>query len=326
MFLSDMTTLFDVAPGSALWIVNEAENLDEALDKLWGEVNEEARLAPERGLVSFAPERLWLAPGEIREELSIWPRLEFHSLGLDAEGSGEGSGALRAENISPFRGRVEAFVGQLRSWRRGDESVVIVAEEKTLALRIQALLREHEVGVEILPRGATLMDGRHDVVLAEGKLGAGFRLPDEGRVFFRAQDLLVGALGRDSRRLPRSKPGEGFKDLSENDLVVHVEHGVGPLHGHARHRAPRRGERVSHPPVCGGRQALCPDGRRRAHPQISWRGSRAADRQIGREPLEQDEEQRQEIAPGGRSRPGAAVFGAERRSRVCFLGRRRVRS
>lgn len=231
MFLSDMTTLFDVAPGSALWIVNEAENLDEALEKLWGEVNEEARLAPERGLVSFAPERLWLAPEEIREELSIWPRLEFHSLGLDAEGSGEGSGALRAENISPFRGRVEAFVGQLRSWRRGDESVVIVAEEKTLALRIQALLREHEVGVEILPRGASLMDGRHDVVLAEGKLGAGFRLPDEGRVFFRAQDLLVGALGRDSRRLPRSKPGEGFKDLSENDLVVHVEHGVGRYMG-----------------------------------------------------------------------------------------------
>ncbi len=231
MFLSDMTTLFDVAPGSALWIVNEAENLDEAIEKLWGEVNEEARLAPERGLVSFVPERLWLAPEEIREELSIWPRLEFHSLGLDAKDAEESFGALRAENINPFRGRVEAFVGQLRSWRRGDESVVIVAEEKTLALRIQALLREHEVGVEILPRGASLMDGRHDVVLAEGKLGAGFRLPDERRVFFRAQDLLVGALGRDSRRLPRSKPGEGFKDLSENDLVVHVEHGVGRYMG-----------------------------------------------------------------------------------------------
>ena len=231
MFLSDMTTLFDVAPGSALWVVNEAENLDEMLEKLWDEVNEEARLAPERGLVSFAPGRLWLAPEEIREELSIWPRLELGSLGLDAGDSEEGFEALRAENINPFRGRVEAFVEQLRSWRRGDESVVIVAEEKTLALRIQALLREHEVGVEILPRGASLIDGRPDVVLAEGKLGAGFRLPDERRVFFRAQDLLVGALGRDSRRLPQSKPGEGFKDLNENDLVVHVEHGVGRYMG-----------------------------------------------------------------------------------------------
>ena len=230
MFLSDMTTLFDVAPGGALWILNEAENLDEAMEKMWDEVNEEARLAPERGLVSFAPERLWLAPEEIREELSIWPRLEFDSLGLDAPHTGDGfeaGEALRAENISPFRGRVEAFVGQLRSWRRENDSVVIVAEERTLALRIQALLREHEVGVEILPEGASLIDGRHDVVLAEGKLGAGFRLPEEHRVFFRAQDLLVGALARDSRRLPQSKPGEGFKDLNENDLVVHVEHGVG---------------------------------------------------------------------------------------------------
>ncbi len=231
MFLSDMPTLFDVAPGSALWIVNEAENFDEALEKLWDDVNEEARLAPERGLVSFAPERLWLAPKEVREELSIWPRLAFHSLGLGAEDSEEGFEDLRAESINPFRGRVEAFMGQLRAWRREDESVVIVAEEKTLALRIQALLREHEVGVAILPKGASLMDGRHDVVLVEGKLSACFRLPDERRVFFRAQDLLVGALGRDSRRLPQSKPGEGFKDLSENDLVVHVEHGVGRYMG-----------------------------------------------------------------------------------------------
>ena len=234
MFLPDMTTLFDVAPGGALWILNEAENLDEAMEKMWDEVNEEARLAPERGLVSFAPERLWLAPEEIREELSIWPRLEFDSLGLDApdlEDGFEAGEALRAENINPFRGRVEAFVGQLRSWRRENDSVVIVAEERTLALRIQALLREHEVGVEILPEGVSLVDGRHDVVLAEGKLGAGFRLPEEHRVFFRAQDLLVGALGRDSRRLPQSKPGEGFKDLNEDDLVVHVEHGVGRYMG-----------------------------------------------------------------------------------------------
>ena len=229
IFLSDMTTLFDVAPGSALWILNEAEDIDEAMDKLWSEVNEEARLAPERGLVSFAPERLWLAPEEIREELSIWPRLKFDSLGLDVPNSEEGfeaGEALRAENINPFRGRVEAFVDQLRSWRREDESVVIVAEEKTLALRIQALLREYEVGVEILPGGASFMEERHEVALAEGKLGASFRLPGERRVFFRAQDLLVGALGRDSRRRPQSKPGEGFKDLIENDLVVHVEHGV----------------------------------------------------------------------------------------------------
>ena len=234
LFLSEMTTLFDVAPGSALWILNEAENFDEAVEKLWEEVSEEARLAPERGLVSFPPGRLWLAPEEIREELSIWPRLEFDSLGLDAvepSGALEADEVLRAENINPFRGRVEAFVGQLRSWRREDESVVIVAEEKTLALRIQALLREHEVGVQILPEGASLMDGGGDVVLAQGKLSASFRLPEERRVFFRAQDLLVGALGRDSRRLPRSKPGEGFKDLNENDLVVHVEHGVGRYMG-----------------------------------------------------------------------------------------------
>ncbi len=236
LFLSKMTTLFDVAPGDALWILNEPEALNEAMEQSWSEICEEARLAPERGLISFAPELLWLRPGEIREELSIWPRLEFDSLGLDAANAEEEEASrareeeentLSAEIINPFRGRVEAFIAQLRSWRREDESIVITAQEKTLALRIQALLREHELGVRILPQGVSLMDERPDVVLVEGKLSASFRLPVERRIFFRAEDLLVGALGGDSRRLPPSRPGEGFKDLNEKDLVVHVEHGVG---------------------------------------------------------------------------------------------------
>ncbi len=234
MFLPEMKTLFDVVPGDALWILNEVENLDEAMARLWNEVNEESRLAPERGLISFAPERLWLAPDEIREELSIWPRLEFHSLALDAAGPEEEPGegeSLRAEGVHPFRGRLEAFVLQLRSWRAEDESVVIVAEEKTLALRVQSLLREHELGVEILPRGVSLVDERPDVVLVEGRLGASFRLPRERRIFFRAEDLLVGASGRASPRVARSKPGEGLKDLREKDLVVHEEHGVGRYMG-----------------------------------------------------------------------------------------------
>lgn len=234
MFLGEMETLFDAAPGSALWVLNEPESLNEAAEKLRDEVGEELRLAPERGLVSFEPALLWLGPEEIQEELSIWPRLEFDSLGLDAakEGGGpDGPETFASEIISPFRGRAEAFVRQLRAWREEDESVVIVAEEKTLALRIQALLREHELGMEILPRGVSLMEGRPDAALAEGRLGASFRLPDEKRVFFRAEDLLVGALGRGSRRAPRPKPAEGLKDLSEKDLVVHVEHGVGRYMG-----------------------------------------------------------------------------------------------
>lgn len=230
MFLAEMSTLFDAAPGDALWVLNEPESLNEAVERLWEEVNEELRLAPERGLVSFEPGRLWLGPEEVREELSIWPRLAFDSLGLDSGGgeeAPEAGEAFSAEIINPFWGRVEAFVRQLRAWRERDESVVIAAGEKTLALRVRTLLREHELGVEILPRGAPLLDERRDAALVEGRLGASFRLPDEGRVFFRAEDLLAGAPGGSARSAPRPRPGEGFRDLSENDLVVHAEHGVG---------------------------------------------------------------------------------------------------
>ncbi len=230
LLVPKMTTVFDAAPASALWVLNEADTLEEAAQQLWAEVEEEARLAPERGLVSFPPERLWLAPETIREELSIWPRLAFDALGLDEAGAQEPP-SLRAEVIHPFRGRVEAFAEQLREWRRGGESVVVVAEEQTLALRVQAMLRAHELALEIAPRGVALAGERPEAVLAEGRLSASFRLPGERRVFFRAQDLLVGAPGGGSRRPAPPRPGGGLDDLSENDLVVHVEHGVGRYMG-----------------------------------------------------------------------------------------------
>jgi len=232
LFVSRLENFFDAVPEGALWVLNDPEALASAGRKMWADLEEEASLAAERGLIAYEPGRMWLRPEEISQRLSRRPRLELDPLGLDAppgqEGAeGRGASVLVAEHLSPIRGRVGAFLEQLAAWRGAGERVVLVAAERTQALRLQALLRERDLGVSLLPPGACLLDGEEGVILAEGRLSSSFRLPEEKRVFFRAEDLLVTSLSRLRRRAGRGRPGDGLRDLRAEDYVVHVDHGVG---------------------------------------------------------------------------------------------------
>ncbi|MEK6710381.1 MAG: transcription-repair coupling factor [Nitrospinota bacterium] len=227
-FVDPMATFFDAVPGDALWMLHDADALAAAEKKLWAELAEEAALADERGLIGFPPERLWMRPGEVAEALSLWPRLELDPLGLDDAGEEGGAPpALTAERLSPIRGRLDAFMDQLTAWRRAGAEVLLAAEERTQALRFQALLREREVEVPLLAPGACLLEEGAGVAIVEGRLTSSFHLPGERRVFFRSEDLLVTSLGRLRRRAGRGRPGEGLRDLRANDFLVHVAHGVG---------------------------------------------------------------------------------------------------
>ena len=230
LFYADMDTFFDAVPAGAVWVVDGPEAVSARSRDYWSELEEEASLAAERGLIGFPPERMWMPPGEIEEGLSLWPRLELDPLGLD-DAPGREEPALAAERLNPIRGRIGAFVEQLLAWLKAGEAVSIVAEDRTETLRIQAMLRERELGVSLQPADASRMDPPEGAALFEGRLTASFRLPAEKRVFFRVADLFVSSLGRQRRRAGRSRPGAGLRELKEGDLLVHVDHGIGRFLG-----------------------------------------------------------------------------------------------
>ncbi|MEE9276319.1 MAG: transcription-repair coupling factor, partial [bacterium] len=244
-FLDEMGSFFDAVPGDALWVIHEPEMVSAAARKMWAELEDEAALAPERGLIGYPPGRMWMEPGEVEAAISLWPRFELDPLGLDA-GPGEedregredreeedrnGENLLLAERLTPIRGRIAAFVDRLLEWRAAGEAVTIVAADRTEALRIQSMLREYELGVPFRGTEESLIDPGEGLDIAEGRLSSSFRLPREGRVFFRAEDLFVSSLGRQRRRAGRARPGEGLRDLKAEDYVVHVDHGIGQYKG-----------------------------------------------------------------------------------------------
>ncbi|MEE9241353.1 MAG: transcription-repair coupling factor [bacterium] len=235
LILPEMGTFFDAVPGDAVWMLDDPEAIALAVKKIWSEVEEEASLAEERGLIGFEPGRLWLRPEEVDEGISLWPRVALDSFGLDAipgldGNAGEGL-TLSSEHLPPIWGRFAHFVDELLKWLKAGEKVVIVAGDRTQALRVQALLRERDIGVSILPVAEGLGEGAEGLVLTEGRLSSSVRLPEEKRIFFRTDDLFAASVGRRRPAAGKSRPGEGLRDLKEGDYIVHIDHGVGQYLG-----------------------------------------------------------------------------------------------
>ncbi len=235
LFLTELGTLFDAVSGDAVWILDDPEGIAARVKGMWSDIEEEASLAEERGLIAFEPGRLWLSPEEMDEGISLWPRVELDSIGLDETPDPDGRPTagitLTAEHLSPIRGRFANFADQLLGWLRADEKVDIVAADRTQALRVQALLRERDIGIPIVPPGERAGGEDERVVLVEGRLSSSVRLPGEKRIFFRTDDLFAPSVGRRRLGAGKSRSGEGLGDLKEGGYVVHIDHGVGQFLG-----------------------------------------------------------------------------------------------
>lgn len=230
LFVSEMNTLFDFVPRNALWVCDDAEAVKRTLRVHWNDLREEAAMASERGLIGFPPEKMWLAPDEIEEALSEWPRIDLDALGLDS--ALEEGPALQAEQLFPARGGMAKFAEQLFSWRAGGNTVALVAADRTEALRAQGVLRERELSLPLYGPGYDLTSPDEALFICEGALSASFRLPAEKRVFYRTADLFAAPAGvRPRRRTRKGGAGESLRDLKPDDFVVHVDHGVGRFIG-----------------------------------------------------------------------------------------------
>ena len=226
-FLDKMGTFFDSVPGDALWVLHEPEQMAESAGRLWADIEDEATHAAERGLIGFEPGRMWLRFDEIEEAIGLWPRIELDPLGLDDVPGEEGGVVLAAERLMPVRGRLENFMAELEGWLSGGEHVAIVSGDRTQSLRVQSIFRDRGLGVSILPPGGKIAEEGDKLVIAEGRLSASIRLPEERRIFFRADDLLPRSRAREKSRAGKIPSGEGLRDIKADDFIVHIDHGVG---------------------------------------------------------------------------------------------------
>ncbi len=138
------------------------------------------------------------------------------------------------------QGLLEALSQELLSWQRRGEMIWLVCQTASQAQRLQELLQEYEVGTNIVDTGAVnhinpqeqiyfqSTEGVFSILIWVGHIQGGFHIPGLGlRVITEAEIFGEAKKPRPRRHIRSSRYLSTFSDLSVDDYVVHVDHGIG---------------------------------------------------------------------------------------------------
>lgn len=148
----------------------------------------------------------------------------------------EDSKELRMRGTPTFSGDLGRFAAHLKQWHHEQFGVLVFCRSAPEARRLQDVLSSYDVDCGVaetptqclaegaVPPGSTL--------LALGTLSHGFIWPDERLVVLRASELF----GDKQRAAASASAGSGHPmsyvgTLSNGDLVVHTDHGIGRFEG-----------------------------------------------------------------------------------------------
>jgi transcription-repair coupling factor (superfamily II helicase) len=137
---------------------------------------------------------------------------------------------VRSQPAVAMHGRVADWVADIRRLHDAGETTLFVAATAGRAERIIELLKEYEVLAVPVDRAD---DAQYAAVLvATGILSGGFRLPAAGLQIYAEADVFEEERRAPERRRSATKAFlSDLRDLKVNDLVVHVDHGIGMFVG-----------------------------------------------------------------------------------------------
>ncbi len=216
------------------------EELDGGLDRALDKARREERFFLER-------EAFLLSDDECRRLLNGHPRVRLESLVL-------GAGGERPEDLVTFstgpvpeirrtvppsrdgEGRLGELAGRIRGLLEEGEQVFLLASGPEERERMASILRAAGLPFRapeaLLPAEMDRPRVGGELLLAEGRISAGFTWKARRLSLLTDEDLFGRKISRRPQRLPR----EGFflksfGDLAEGDLVVHKEFGIGRYRG-----------------------------------------------------------------------------------------------
>ena len=226
--------------------VEEPAMLQNQAERWWNKVEQRHDRAAIGSLIT--PADIYLNPWELQAGVAALPGLELDQLGavdvLDEDVNALSEVAFSSRPTLRFHGSIPSFVEQLRALATQEHRVVIAAPNQGEVERLANLLREYGLAYRLGSR--TQHTGSENIYDESSYLGGDMRTPiivraaiANGVSFPDAKLVIIGAtdLSDDAdvaaRPLPvRSKSKTSafvsdFRDLTVNDYVVHVEHGIG---------------------------------------------------------------------------------------------------
>jgi transcription-repair coupling factor (superfamily II helicase) len=158
----------------------------------------------------------------------------LEELALDqAPGSGpQASVHVSTQPAQEFRGRLADWIADVKQAHARREQVLFVASTHGRAERTVELLHDYQVRALTATKADERIEGA--VLVAEGLLSKGFRLPDAALQVYAETDIFDEERRRTTTSRKRSLAAtflSDLRDLKVGDYIVHVDHGIGQFVG-----------------------------------------------------------------------------------------------
>ena len=247
----EMQDFFDYLPDEALVVIAEPEAMVERADSTWRKRCHEWEAARDEGEYVFDIERYYRRPPEVRDRLAAlrdveWRRIQVLEDDTTAnwETPPEPVVFQVRENTDVVQIRrhyqgaehtVKAFAGRLEDWKERYGTIALVCRtaaqvERTVELldgfEQEAVACQHPIDMSKAPTPAPFIE------VYQGDLSTGFRSQMRGVALVSGVELFGKQVRtRDQKSITEHAEISHFKDLSDGDLVVHVDFGVARYQG-----------------------------------------------------------------------------------------------
>jgi len=247
-FPGGLSPLTEYLPKDAIWVLDDPLELERQWGDLWTALENAFAAARSKGELALPPDQHFLHERDVRPVLDSAPVLELAGLTLGTEtavGTAEvdfdlqPTTDLRAEIQSHHGedGALSPLVRRLESLRERGIAAVVACHSSAQAERTRRLLLDRKLMAQIVPlRDAAFSPNVH-AHLVVGEISVGFVDPHDRLAVFSDEDIFgPRAQARKTARRPRTFGADAadFRDLKENDLVVHVDHGIARYGGLTR--------------------------------------------------------------------------------------------
>jgi transcription-repair coupling factor (superfamily II helicase) len=241
LFYEKLETVFDYVGDKAL-IGLDPQTAEAASERIaqaeeYFEVRRSAAKAGGLTQHVLPPERLYLTPTELGEALNARATASFTMQNAPEQAAGQIEGLVgRAkpgrsfvlERADPNANLFDAVVRHIRERQAANKKVIVAAWSVGSASRLVGILDDHGIpnakSVKSWPEVA-----KGHVAVAEIAVETGFE--DDDLVIISEQDMLGDKLARPRKRKSSAAVIAEAAAMSQGDLIVHVEHGVGRYEG-----------------------------------------------------------------------------------------------
>ncbi len=246
LFYPALETFFDYLPPQAVIFLEEPPELEKELARFWEEGQEYWQHALARGEFWPKPAELFLPEEEFADLSRAFSRVAFQ--GLEVGEKEQATAVLRLETEANERLRSELLASKseegilqllaqrIRSGAEKGVITLLTCSGMRSAQRLEEMLTRHALSVQTLRKpfsSWTPADSAGwNVTLLIGDLSRGFVFPQAGLMLITESELFGDKRPRKRSAVPRKDHAlAAFSELTADDYVVHMDHGIGIYRG-----------------------------------------------------------------------------------------------